>query len=109
MSADLNTEPIACTLVGGEQVERRRRWEELCRRSLMQMIRTVDGVELHFSNTPVAEAELRSLVVLERDCCSFARWVLSQEGDQLVLQVSGAPGAEAAVQALFEGAPSLPA
>ncbi len=104
MSPGLNEEPIACTLAGAERLERRHRWEQLCRRSFTELTRTAEGVTLSFAENPIVEAELRSLVTLERDCCSFARWVLSADGGQLVLRVSAPPDAVAAVQALVTAA-----
>lgn len=104
----LKQEPVACALAGEEQVGRRRRWEELCRRSLIELTRTADGVELRFDKEPSAGAELRSLVVLERDCCSFARWMVHEDDGQLALHVGAAPDAVAAVQALFMAGPAAP-
>jgi len=42
------------------------------------------------------------LIILERDCCSFAAWTVSSEAADLVLHVSAKDDAVDAVHALSE-------
>jgi hypothetical protein len=58
-----------------------------------------NGLRLSFPAR--AEMELRELARLERDCCAFASWDVTRQGDRAVLEITAEGEAVAAVQALF--------
>ena len=93
---------VACTLGAGDRAQRAARWEALTGRALRRASRTGRGLRLDFDAGPGVEDELRSLVVLETECCAFARWSVSAAGGQLTVEVSGdSEEAVAAARALF--------
>jgi hypothetical protein len=93
--------PVACSLDAAGLANRRGEWEQLCRDSMIVLERTGSGVELRFRQGLDADARLRRLVALERNCCSFASWTVHERMNQLVLTVSGPPVAVPALHALF--------
>lgn len=93
--------PIACSLDAQRLASRRGEWEQLCRDFMTGLLRTARGVELRFGPGLVPAAELRRLVALEMDCCSFASWTVQERDNKLVLTVSGPPDAVPALHALF--------
>jgi hypothetical protein len=58
-----------------------------------------NGLRLSFEAE--AEAELRALAELERECCRFANWSVSVDGDIAVLDVTAEGDAIEVTQALF--------
>jgi hypothetical protein len=95
---------IACSLGAGDLAERVERWQVLGRLAGAEVARTTRGLRVSFAAGPAAGAELAELAALERDCCAFATWSVSEHGERLVLEVSaitedGVP----AVQAMFAG------
>jgi hypothetical protein len=87
---------MECTLTSNQRVTRGERWRAL---GAADVVETKNGLRLSF---PVhAEPELRELAQLERDCCSFAGWAVSKQGDRAVLEITAEGEAVAAVQSLF--------
>lgn len=94
-------EPVACTLNNEQLSERRRRWHELAGRAVVVRTETGRGLLLAFRGDGVAD-ELRQLADLERDCCAFADWTVSEADGLVVLEVAGTGDeAIAAVHAMF--------
>jgi hypothetical protein len=87
---------MKCTLTSDELVTRGERWRALGAANVADM---KDGLRLTFPAR--VEAELRELARLERDCCAFARWDVTRQGDRAVLEITAEGEAVAAVQALF--------
>ena len=50
-----------------------------------------------YRRAPEVEAKLRELIVLEAECCPFLDFELAEEGDEVVLKVSGPPEAAGVV------------
>lgn len=92
---------LARELQPAQLSERRERWLRLSARGLIDKRPTATGVRLRFRDRQGAAAELNDLVALERECCSFANWLLSRSDEELVLEVSGEGDAVRAVRALF--------
>ncbi len=93
---------VACSLNRGELTERGKRWDGLAVQAFVERVPTERGLRLVFRRADRVEDELRELAELERECCAFAEWTVSAEGDRVVLDVGGlSDEAVAAVQALF--------
>ena len=98
---DQNT-TVACTLTADRMSERRRRWQELAGRAFVERTLTERGLRLEFRRDAGVEKELCELAALERDCCRFAEWNVTNEGTHAVLDVTGSGDeAVAAAQELF--------
>lgn len=81
--------------------ERRSQWEQLIRGSLRRRADTPTGVRLTFGADGDVKERLERLVALERECCAFARWTITHEHDELVLQVNADADGGATIQELF--------
>jgi hypothetical protein len=87
---------MRCTLTSDELATRGARWRAL---GAADVADTTNGLRLSF---PVqVELELRELAALERECCSFARWDVTRDGDRAVLDITAEGEAVAAVQSMF--------
>ena len=87
---------MECTLTSDELAVRGQRWRGL---GAAEVAETEHGLRLSF---PIAvENELQELAELERECCAFARWEVTRQGDRAVLDVSAEAEAVVAVQSLF--------
>lgn len=94
--------PVACSLNQQDLKQRGERWQALASRARHQVIRTDTGTRLTFSAGPGVAAELDELAELERDCCAFASWTLTSEGDQVILDVTASDAvAIAAIHDMF--------
>jgi hypothetical protein len=94
--------PVACTLGTGDLAGRVARWRAVAARAAGRRASTEHGVRLSFAAGPGVAAELRELAVLERDCCAFATWSVRQDGDRILVDVSGdTQEAATAVQEMF--------
>ena len=99
--SDTELPVIACTLGPADLENRRARWYALAEQALIERTETEAGVRLLFRASSGAEAELRELAELERECCAFARFEVSVSREQVMLDVSAPPDAVAAVRAMF--------
>ncbi len=97
---------VACSLNRGELAERGQRWDELAEQAFVERVATERGLRLVFrrGDEVEVEVELRELTELEWECCTFADWTVSTDGERAVLEVTGSSDeAVAAVQAMFAG------
>lgn len=79
--------PIACTLTGTEQLDRRERWHRLRDAGDAVRIETPTGLRIEFEHSPALERELRNLAELERACCAFATWEVGRTPTGVALDV----------------------
>jgi hypothetical protein len=101
--------PIACSLEQHLLRERLARWQTLRTCAGVSTTPTEHGLRLAFRARVGVEAELRALVALERDCCTFAEWSIRSDGERVLLDVTGAgEEAVAAVQGMFRGREPAP-
>lgn len=64
---------------------------------------TTDGVTLTFRSDPRVERELRALVAIETECCTWARWEVRADGDGGLVMHAGTTGHGVAVlQSMFD-------
>jgi hypothetical protein len=92
---------VACTLGGGDLAVQAERWLELRRGAQRARQETEDGLRVTFDDAPDAEAELRALVAVERDCCSWASWNVFREKGTLVLQATSTDHGVEALHGMF--------
>jgi hypothetical protein len=91
--------PVACTLTAGGLAAQGRRWQRLMARALTGRAETADGLRLTFR--PGAEAELRALVAVEKQCCAWAAWTVEPTAGAVVLDVRSADEGVATLHTMF--------
>lgn len=79
------SELVACTLNDTDLKTQRERWINLGRNFGRSREKTDDGLRLLFDSHPAVESELRALVAVENDCCSWAAWSVEHEDCTLVM------------------------
>jgi hypothetical protein len=84
--------PVACTLGAGDGAQRMQRWEALSLRGRPSARRDGHRLVVAYRAEPGVRGELEALAGAERQCCSFAAWDVSQQGDQVILCVASDPG-----------------
>jgi hypothetical protein len=94
---------IACTLTSADLAAQRDRWERLAARAMAERAETADGLRLVFRPDPGAEDELRALVAVESECCSWAEWAVEADGGRIVLTVHATGEGVATLHAAFLG------
>lgn len=93
--------PVACTLRPAALADRRATWRRLDDRALLERADAPGGVRAVYAALDGVEEELRELVRREADCCAFAGWQLSRDGDAVVLAVTSSGTGAEAVRAMF--------
>jgi hypothetical protein len=91
---------FGCSLSAAELADRRQAWEAMAAARL-DGVREEGRLRVRFRGQPGVPESLRALVVAERDCCGWARWEVTAEGDASVLEVSGPPGRIGALAGVF--------
>jgi hypothetical protein len=91
------TPPIACTLSASDLEDRESAWNTLMGSGLVQRDRVPGGIRL--SAAPGAAAALIQLVDLERECCAWIHFEVS-DGSVVTLTADGA--GEAVLAGMFE-------
>jgi hypothetical protein len=86
------SEPIACTLTRTDFKTQRERWLNLGRNFGLSREETDDGLRLVFTDRPAVERELRALVAVENDCCSWAAWSVEHDADGALVVVARSQG-----------------
>ena len=87
---DLRTEQelaelVACTLSDTDLKTQRERWINVGTNFGIDREKTADGLQLSFKDHPAVEQELRALVAVENDCCSWASWSVERKEGALVM------------------------
>ena len=77
---------IACSLDADQTRLRASDWHALAR-SVVGVERSDQTLTVLFDNA--VRDEVSRLVVAEQECCGFATWELAEDGDQIVLTISG--------------------
>ena len=101
MNDDRSDLTIACSLEIAELGDRRDLWGRLAKRALRETRSTTAGVQLVYAGSEETERELRQLVGLEAQCCSFADWRVTRSGGDVLLDVTSAGDGVTAVRSLF--------
>jgi hypothetical protein len=84
---------IACNLSSTDLAAQAGRWQQLIARAMTERAETADGLRLSFRPEPGVAEELRGLVAVENECCSWAAWAVETNAEATVLDVrSTGPG-----------------
>jgi hypothetical protein len=95
------TEPVACTLTSAGLAAQADSWKRLIARSMTECTQTADGLRMSFRPEPGVEEELRRLVAVESECCSWAAWAVGTDAGAPVLDVRSAGEGVAALHGMF--------
>jgi hypothetical protein len=79
------SELVACTLNGTDLKTQRERWINLGTNFGSGRETTADGLRLRFDDHRAVESELRAVVAVENECCSWAAWSVEREDGVLVM------------------------
>ena len=93
--------PIACTLSADDYATRRDDIARIARDSLRSREPLDGGARLTFAASDDTERELHAVIAAEGECCSFLRFDLRREADELRLDVTGADDAQPIIAELF--------
>jgi MerR family transcriptional regulator, copper efflux regulator len=94
-------EPVACTLTSAGLTAQADAWKLLIAGAMTEYTQTADGLRMTFRPEPGVEEELRRLVAVERECCSWAAWVVETDAGAPVLDVRSAGEGIAALHGMF--------
>ena len=73
-------------------------------RALTKRAETADGLRMSFR--PGAEDELRALVAVETECCSWASWTVERSAGTLTLRVRAAGDGVTTLHGMFTAGPA---
>jgi hypothetical protein len=93
---------VACTLNAGDLAAQAARWLRLRASTRHDRAATEDGLRLTFDDTVEVAAELRALVAVENDCCSWANWTVRRENGQLVMHATSTAHGVDALHGMFD-------
>lgn len=85
---DADDVAVACELTSDDNASQLQRWARLVRGAGLSHGRTQDGIRVAFRADPATQAELRALVAIENECCSWARWQIQEDRDAIVMQAT---------------------
>jgi hypothetical protein len=95
---------IACTLSSAGLAAQAGRWEQLIAQALTGRTETADGLRMSFRPGTEVEEELRRLVAVEAECCSWASWAVETDAGATVLDVRSAGPGVVALHGMFRPA-----
>ena len=96
---------VACTLIDTDLKTQRERWITLGENFGLGRHETDDGLRLTFRDHPAVEGELRALVAVENECCSWADWSVARDAGRALVMAARSEGEGiAALHGMFTGA-----
>ena len=95
---------VACTLSSAGLAAQAGRWERLIARAMTERAETADGLRVSFRPEPGVEEELRRLVAVENECCSWAAWAVEANAGATVLDVRSTGPGLATLHGMFRSA-----
>lgn len=98
------TELVACTLSDTDLKTQRERWINIGTNFGIGRTKTDDGLQLAFKDHPAVEQELRALVAVENDCCSWASWSVERKEGVLVMAARSKDEGVSTLHGMFEEA-----
>lgn len=93
------TTPVACTLTRADLAAQGERWHRLMAQAMTERVETADGLRIRFRLE--AEEELRTLVAVETECCSWATWTVERDAGTIVLDVRSTAVGVATLAGMF--------
>ena len=103
ITGDDGAAPYACTLTPTDLAAQATRWQQLADRAMTERTETAHGLRIAFRAEPGVEEELRRLVAVEDECCSWARWTAETGTRQIVLDVRSTGYGIAVLHGMFTG------
>ena len=102
-SADTDTgpAPVACTLTSAGLAAQAGRWARLAARAMAGRIETEHGLRIRFRPGAGTEEELRALVAVENECCSWATWTVETSPADIVLDAHATGAGVAVLHSMF--------
>lgn len=100
-----STPIVACGLTKADLGSQLQGWQLLWAEAGIERAKTDAGVRLLFRDEPLVESELRRLVTVENECCSWAKWVVSREDEALSVRVGSSGAGTIALHAMFDAGP----
>jgi hypothetical protein len=91
-----DTPPIACTLSAADLKDREAAWRKLMSSGLVERYVVPGGIRLHAA--PGAAAALIDLIDLERECCA---WIRFEVTDGSVVTMTAEGGGDAVLAQMF--------
>ncbi len=98
----IETTPVACTLTPASLAAQGERWHRLMAWAMTERVKTAEGLRVRFRLE--AEEELRALVAVETDCCSWATWTVGRNAGTIVLDVRSTAVGVATLAGMFAAA-----
>jgi hypothetical protein len=92
---------IACTLGARDLKRRHERWRHLLATAGTGRTETEHGLRLAFDTEPGVEDELRALASAESECCAWAEWHVTRDGDAIYLDVRSTGAGVTTLHAMF--------
>jgi hypothetical protein len=92
---------VACTLTGSDLKTQRERWLAVGEAFGLGRTETDDGIRLRFRYHPAVEDELRALVGVENECCSWAAWNVELTDGVLVMTARSTGEGVATLHTMF--------
>ena len=91
------TTPMACSLDAESLTNRKLLFREKLLPRALHKTRIDNGLRVVFPKNPIVRDELQALITLERQCCGFLDFELSEDLDnsQLLLNITGPLEAQA--------------
>ena len=98
------SELVACTLSDTDLKTQRERWIDVSANFGIGREQTSDGLRLTFKDHPAVEQELRALVAVENDCCSWASWSVERDAGALIMAARSKGEGIATLHGIFKKA-----
>ena len=95
------TSPVACTLSTAGLAAQAERWTRLRTAAQTARVECAEGLELRFRDEPQVEEELRALVAVENECCSWAHWEVLRDRGGLTMRAGSTGAGVAALHSMF--------
>ena len=96
--------PIVCTLDDSDRQDRGAAWRKLLGSGLVERERLQGGIRLVAA--PGAVASLIELIDLERECCAWINYEVSEGSEGAVVTLTAEGDGEAALAGMFEIEPT---
>jgi hypothetical protein len=92
---------VACTLTSADLAAQSERWKQIAATALIDRIETECGLRISFQAAPGVEEELRELVLVENECCSWAEWTVETSPEAATLDVRSTGDGIEALHGMF--------
>ena len=100
---DTGPVPVACSLGSADLAAQAGRWARLAARAMAGRTQTEHGLRIRFRPGSGTEEELRALVAVENECCSWATWTVETSPGHVVLDVRAEGAGVTALHDMFTG------